>query len=119
MSNKKRIQKKIQSIESKRWFREVSFIINEGFPELSIKAKAVGKAFSDFATAAKVELIKIVDQFDTNAVKMQGSSSIEKFTREYEPLSWEDLRRDFIPRRPVAHSFNLSSSPAESNKTLN
>lgn len=78
MSNKKRIQKKIQCIENKRWFIEVTFIINKGFPDISAKSKEVAKAFSDFAAAAKPIFIDVAERSGIPIIKVLADDEFQK-----------------------------------------
>lgn len=131
MSNKKRIQKKIQSIDNKKWFREVSFIINKGFPNLSLQADLIAKAFSGSIHAinkfsnniiialSATPLVKVIPDDELQNAYFQGQKAAEKYLEFYKGKDLRMENIDALLKHPDGVSFNLSSSTAESNKTLN
>ncbi|AQX08045.1 hypothetical protein [Elizabethkingia ursingii] len=131
MSNKKRIQKKIQSIDNKKWFREVSFIINKGFPNLSLQTDLIAKSFFDTIHAintfsnniiiamSAIPDIKILSDNKFQNAYFQGQKAAEKYLEFYKGKDLRMENTDALLKHPDGVSFNLSSLTAESNKTLN
>lgn len=131
MSNKKRIQKKIRSIENNNLFREVSFIINEGFPNLSLKVDLIAKAFSDCIHAintfsnniiialSATPLVKVIPDDEFQNAYFNGQKAGERCLEFFKRNDFKMDNIDALLQHPDEVSFNLSSFPAESNKTLN